>query len=206
MFLLLGKGIFLGLAITAPVGPINLLCIRRSLYHGWKIGLMTGLGAAVADTFFGAVAAFGLTAISDFLIAHQKTVELIGGVAFIVMGISLVRSKPHDPGITEIRTISPANAFTSSLLLTLHNPATVFAFLIAFAALKLNENSSSLTGAVIVTTGVFIGSALWWLSLSWVSSKVRSRISATTIHRINVGTGVLLVALSTVLLVKSFFL
>ena len=204
MFLLFGKGIFLGLAITAPVGPINLLCIRRSLYHGWKIGLMTGLGAAVADTFFGAVAAFGLTAISDFLIAHQKTVELIGGLAFIVMGISLIRSKPHDPGVTEIKTISPANAFTSSLLLTLHNPATVFAFLIAFAALKLNEDSSSHAGAAIVTAGVFFGSALWWLSLSWVSSKVRSRISPQTIHRINVGTGVLLVLLSVILLVKSF--
>ena len=205
MFLLFGKGIFLGLAITAPVGPINLLCIRRSLYHGWKIGLMTGLGAAVADTFFGAVAAFGLTAISDFLIANKKIVELIGGLAFIYMGVSLIRSRPHDPGVTEIKSISPFNAFSSSLFLTLHNPATIFAFLIAFAALKLNEDSSSVSGAVIVTAGVFLGSSLWWLSLSWVSSKIRSRISPAMIHKINVGTGVLLVLLSVILLVQSFF-
>lgn len=206
MILLFFKGIFLGLAITAPVGPINLLCIRRSLYHGWTIGLMTGLGAAVADTFFGAVAAFGLTTISDFLIANQKIVELIGGVAFIIMGVSLIRSKPQDPGVTEIKKISPANAFTSSLLLTLHNPATVFAFLIAFAAMKLNQDSSTLNGAIMITAGVFVGSSLWWLSLSWISSKIRSRISPKTIHQINVATGILLVVLSLGLLVKSFLL
>lgn len=198
------KGVFLGLAITAPVGPINLLCIRRSLHHGWKIGLMTGLGAAVADTFFGAIAAFGLTKISDFLIANQKTVELIGGGAFILMGISLLRSKQEDPGVTEIRKISPFHAFTSSLFLTLHNPATVFAFLIAFAALKLSEDSASYVGAIIVTLGVFIGSSSWWLSLSWISSKVRSRISPKTIHYINQGTGALLILLSVAILLKSF--
>lgn len=206
MILLFFKGVFLGLAITAPVGPINLLCIRRSLYHGWKIGLMTGLGAALADTFFGAVAAFGLTKISDFLIANQKIVELVGGAAFIFMGISLIRSKPQDPGVSEIKKISPFNAFTSSLLLTLHNPATIFAFLIAFAALKLNEDSSTHNGAIIVTLGVFIGSSLWWLSLSWISSKIRSRISPKTIHYINLGTGVMLVLLSVALLIKSFLL
>lgn len=198
------KGVFLGLAITAPVGPINLLCIRRSLHHGWKIGLMTGLGAAVADTFFGAIAAFGLTKISDFLIANQKTVELIGGGAFILMGISLLRGQQEDPGAPETRKISPFNAFTSSLFLTLHNPATIFAFLIAFAALKLSENSASYSGAIVVTSGVFIGSSSWWLSLSWISSKLRSRISPKTIHYINRGTGAMLILLSVAILLKSF--
>lgn len=201
MMALFFKGALLGLAITAPVGPINLLCIRRSLNHGPKIGFFTGLGAATADTFFGAVAAFGLTQISDFLTAHERALQIFGGGLFLVMGIQLIRSKPENPNLTEPKKLSSFKAYSSSLFLTLHNPATVFAFLLAFAGLKLTQETSTLTGASIATLGVFVGSSLWWLTLSWGSAKLRSRISPRTVHRINVTTGIMLVLFSFLLFV-----
>lgn len=203
MLILFLKGLILGIAITAPVGPINLLCIRRSLYHGQKAGVMTGLGAAIADTFFGAVAAFSLTRISDFLIAHQNTLQLIGALVFLVMGGLLLRSKLPANGDPEPKGLSSLEAFTSGLLLTLHNPTTVFAFLVAFAAVNLGENLS-LAGSTLATLGVFAGSTLWWITLSAISSKLRSKFSGVHIHRLNVGTGVLLLCCSVGLLYSAF--
>lgn len=203
MVILFLKGLILGIAITAPVGPINLLCIRRSLNHGRHIGFATGLGAAVADTFFGAVAAFSLTRISDFLIAHQNTLQFIGAVVFLVMGGLLLRSKLPVDGDPEPKAISPASAFTSGLLLTLHNPTTVFAFLVAFAAVNLGENLS-LPGSTLATFGVFAGSTIWWLTLSFLSAKLRSKFTKVHIHRLNLGTGVLLLCCSIGLLVSAF--
>ncbi len=193
MILLFLKGALLGLALTAPVGPINLLCIRRSLNHGAKIGFFTGLGAATADTFFGAVAAFGLTQISGFLTEYQRALQIFGGCVFTLMGISLIRSKKTETEGVEIKGLSPFKAYSSSLFLTLHNPATIFAFLIAFATLKLGEETSTILGASLATLGVFTGASLWWLTLSWGSAKLRSRISPAIIHKINVGTGILLI-------------
>ncbi len=201
MILLFLKGAFMGLAITAPVGPINLLCIRRSLSHGIKIGFFTGLGAATADTFFGAVAAFGLTQISGFLTTHERSLQIFGGLVFTAMGVSLIRSKALTTNSLEVKTLSPLKAYSSSLFLTLHNPATVFAFLIAFATLKLGEQTATLTGASIATLGVFFGSNLWWLTLSWGSAKLRSRISPETIHKVNVGTGIMLIVFASLLFI-----
>lgn len=201
MLILFLKGTFLGVAITAPVGPINLLCIRRTLHYGRKIGIFTGLGAATADTFFGAVAAFGLSRISSFLVEHQRSMEIIGAVVFIFMGISLLRAKVSGVTDSEKTTPSATKAFTTSLLLTLHNPATVFAFLVAFAAVKISDHPTLLEGSV-ATLGVFVGATLWWMVLSWGASVLRSKISAKTVHHLNLATGGILLVFAAFLVLK----
>lgn len=191
MLILFLKGLVLGIAITAPVGPINILCIRRSLNHGMKTGLLTGLGAAIADTFFGAVAAFSLTQVSDFLKDHQNALEFVGAGIFTVMGILLLRSRPPKETDPEPKKLSSFHAFSSGLLLTLHNPTTVFAFLVAFAAVNLGEHLS-FAGSTLATLGVFTGALAWWITLSGISSRLRSKFTRERIHKLNLATGILL--------------
>ncbi len=196
MFLLLCKGIFLGFAIAAPVGPINLLCMRRSLRYGQRIGLITGLGAALADTLYGAVAAFGLTAISDWFLTYQAYISLVGSFFFAALGIKIIKSPPmvaHPDG--EAAAPSAWRAFFSTLVLTLSNPTTVFSFLAAFAAVKLGTSSTegaNYIDATIATGGVFIGATLWWIFVSWISARFRTALTPKMIQRINMIAGVLL--------------
>lgn len=207
MIILFLKGAFLGLALAAPVGPINLLCMKRSLEQGRRAGLITGLGAATADTFYGSVAAFGLTVISDWLEAHKAPLSLVGGVFFFVLGISLIRSKTKTAADQDAN-LAPAalgfsaqKAYFSTLFLTLSNPTTVFSFLAAFAAIKLNTHDGDSVRpiyAVFATAGVFVGSMLWWTLLSWFSAKFKSSLNAQAVRRINIGAGVLLLIFSVI--------
>ncbi len=199
MLILFFKGAFLGLALAAPVGPINLLCMKRSLEQGQRVGLITGLGAATADSFYGSVAAFGLTFISSWLEAHRAYLSIVGGVFFFAIGISLLRKRAEER-VDEPQVLSGRTAYFTTLFLTLSNPATVFSFLAAFAAIKLNTYTGEevkLSYAALATAGVFVGSMLWWTFLSWISSRFRASLDARAIRRINIGAGVLLLIFAT---------
>ncbi len=179
------RGLLIGLAIAAPVGPIGLLCIRRSLSGGFSVGFMTGLGAAAADGVYGAIAAFGLTAVSSFLAAQQGWLRLAGGAALIVLGISIARKKPLADGAAAASSAAGlAGAFTQTFFLTLANPATILSFVAVFAGLGLGAVPSA-GGAAIVVAGVFLGSAAWWLFLSGVSAAMRQQIAPAAISWIN---------------------
>jgi threonine/homoserine/homoserine lactone efflux protein len=204
VFILFLKGAFLGLALAAPVGPINLLCMKRSLEQGRRTGLITGLGAATADTFYGSVAAFGLTFISDWLELYKAPLSLVGGVFFFVLGLSLIRSKASVE-IAADEKLSGRSAYFSTVLLTLSNPTTVFSFLAAFAAIKLNTHEGDRVRpvyAVFATVGVFVGSMIWWSFLSWVSAKFRASLTSRAVRRINVSAGVLLLVFATVIFLQ----
>lgn len=208
MLVLLAQGAALGFAISAPVGPINLLCMRRSLEHGKRIGFLTGLGAAVGDAFYGAVAAFGLTAISDFFVHYQSYFQLFGGVLFFAMGVKLLRTPAPNRDIEDtVKVLNGRTAFLSTLFLTMTNPATIIAFLTAFASIKfgVSEAAASIGASawldpLAITLGVFLGSAAWWLILSLMSAKFGTGLSARALTRINKGAGVLLIAFAAVLL------
>ena len=194
MLILFLKGALLGLALAAPVGPINLLCMKRSLEHGQRVGLITGLGAATGDTLYGAIAAFGLTFISDFLELYKAELSLVGGVFFLILGISLIRSKKVATAAAD-KPAPALNMYVSTVFLTLSNPTVVFSFLAAFAAIKLNTHDGDHIRpiyAVFATLGVFVGSMAWWTFLSWISARFRASIGPKAIHRINVGAGLLL--------------
>ncbi|CAK0770256.1 Lysine transporter LysE [Azospirillaceae bacterium] len=195
-FVVFFQGFILGLAIAAPVGPIGLLCIRRTLEHGPVVGFATGTGAAIADTIFGAVAAFGMTAAFDFLAGHQTGFRLVGGVFMIIIAIKTFRSP-------SINTIEPnkdldvaartaAGGFFTGLAFTLTNPATILAFIALFAGFGLGSNLGHFNAATLVF-GVFSGSASWWLTLSIGVALVRHRISDQGLTRISQGTAVALV-------------
>lgn len=186
------KGVAIGFSIAAPVGPIGVLCIRRSLRDGMAAGFAAGLGAATADAAYGAVAGFGLTAVSGFLIGQRFWIGLIGGAFLCYLGARAFLSRPASEAAPE-RIGSLASAYASTLLLTLANPATILSFAVIFAAFGLGATIDYPAASSLVL-GVFAGSALWWLILSGGTSLVRSRVSPAWMLAVNRVSGAVLIA------------
>ncbi len=170
------SGLIIGLSIAAPVGPIGVLCIRRTLAEGRIYGLISGLGAATADAFYGSIAGFGLTFISNILVGHQVWLHLIGGIFLCVLGIKTLLSKPAEKTVS-IRGNGFVTAYCSILLLTLTNPMTIISFAAIFTGLGLIGTAKNYLSAGILVFGVFIGSALWWLILSSGVSLFREKFN-----------------------------
>src|SRR6185437_2509448 len=198
---LFARGLVIGFAIAAPVGPIGMLVIRRTLAEGRLLGLLTGLGAAAADALYGCVGAFGLTFISGFLLGYASWTKLIGGAFLIYLGISTLRAKSSEEsaGTSNVRYVT---AFLSTMVLTLANPATILSFMAVFAGLGLGTKPGDYGAAGIVVAGVFIGSALWWLLLSGGVALVRHRLKPGTMKWINYGSGGFLAAFGVYALVS----
>ncbi|WP_158043787.1 LysE family translocator [Skermanella pratensis] len=185
------RGVLLGIAIAAPVGPIGLLCIRRTLQGGVLTGFATGLGAAVADGLFGAIAAFGVQAMTDWLAGHQTAFRLVGGTVMLLIAARAFTAQPHPREITrDIRTV--LGGFAVGLGLTLTNPITIFAFVAIFAGFGLGGELASDYEAAVLVLGVFLGSALWFLTLSGSVAMMRHMISDGVFRRINQTAAVLL--------------
>jgi threonine/homoserine/homoserine lactone efflux protein len=186
------KGIAVGFSIAAPVGPIGVLCIRRSLAEGSLMGLLTGLGAATADAAYGFVAAFGLTAVSIFLIDKQLWLSLIGGVFLCYLGIAtFLRLPPNDA--VSMAGGSQLAAYVSTFLLTLSNPTTILSFVAIFAGFGLGAYASYAAASAMVL-GVFLGSALWWIILSGSVGLLRSRLSRNRMQWVNRISGTMILA------------
>jgi threonine/homoserine/homoserine lactone efflux protein len=180
----LAKGLGLGLAIAAPVGPIGLLCIRRSLTQGQWMGLATGLGAATADGFYGGIAAFGLTALSDLLVNQAHWLGLVGGLFLCYLGITTLRSKPAAEA-APLSSRGLLGAYGSTFLLTLTNPATILSFIVIFAGLGLVNPEQDWLSSLVIVIGVFLGSALWWVCLSWGVTFFRQRLTLSRLIWLN---------------------
>jgi threonine/homoserine/homoserine lactone efflux protein len=190
---LLLKGLAIGLAIAAPVGPIGLLCIRRSLAQGRLAGFVTGLGAAVADGVYGAIGAFGITAISALLVDQQRWLALAGGMFLIWLGIAGMRRAPASEAASPSRNARDlAGYFFSTFALTLTNPATILSFAAVFAGLGLG-GTGSVGAALIMIAGVFLGSAAWWLFLSGAVGWLRTRLGPDLLVWINRLSGLILI-------------
>src|SRR5579863_2839436 len=187
------RGLVIGFAIAAPVGPIGMLVIRRTLSDGRLLGLLTGLGAAVADALYGCVGAFGLTFISSLLMGYAVWTKLIGGAFLCYLGVMTFRATPKQNGANASK-VRYATAFFSTLLLTLTNPATILSFMAVFAGLGLGTNGGNYGAARIVVAGVFAGSAVWWLLLSGGVALVRHKLKPDTMRWINYGSGAFLFA------------
>jgi threonine/homoserine/homoserine lactone efflux protein len=159
------KGLLIGFSIAAPVGPIGLLCIQRTVAYGRRSGLVTGLGAATADGLYGAVAAFGLTAISGFLVGQQFWFRLIGGIFLVYLGAKTFLSKTAEKAASSGHK-SLFKDYGSTVFLTITNPMTILSFAAVFAGLGLANAGGGRTSAALMVAGVVLGSALWWLALS----------------------------------------
>ena len=178
------KGLFIGIAIAAPVGPIGILCIQRSLAGGRLHGLVSGLGAASADAVYGSVAAFGLTFVSTLLSQQQAWIRLLGGLFLCVLGIRTFRRKP-DAQPSAAQTAGNLTAYASTFFLTLTNPLTILSFAAVFAGLGLSSGNPHYAAAVFLVLGVFLGSAIWWLFLSTTAGTIRKKIEANLLAWIN---------------------
>jgi threonine/homoserine/homoserine lactone efflux protein len=189
---LAARGLALGLSIAAPVGPIGLLCIRRTLAQGRAAGLLSGLGAATADAVYGSGAAFGLTAVSDMLVTHRAALGLAGGLFLVYLGVKTALARPSSLGASPA-ALSGAGAYASTFVLTLANPMTIISFAAAFTALGLGQTGGAAGGAALVA-GVFGGSALWWLTLSAVVARVGRGLGPGALAWVNRASGLVIMA------------
>jgi len=167
-------------------------------------GLASGLGAATADGFYGLVAGFGLTAISSLLIEQRNWLALSGGAYLCYLGVKTLRSKPAEMR-GDIENINLWSAYLSTLFLTLTNPVTILSFVAIFAGLGLvTGDGSNYAAALSLVAGVFLGSGVWWLTLSGVVNFFRHRFNARSLVWINRLAGVILVGYAVVALISGF--
>jgi threonine/homoserine/homoserine lactone efflux protein len=194
------KGLVIGFAIAVPVGPIGVLCIRRTLLNGAVSGLASGMGAALADASYGAVAAFGLTALSGFMQHYAPWIQGAGGFFLLYLGLSTLLKKPrsaaeisdaqrHLHGLREV-----ARDFASTFLLTLTNPATILSFIAIFAGIGLvtAEGKPDYALSASMVAGVFAGSLVWWCVLAGGIGLLRHRLDAKALRLTNFVSGIIL--------------
>lgn len=194
MIVLFTKAICIGLAIAAPVGPIGLLCINRSLHHGFLIGLMTGCGAAIADGIYGAIAAFGITSVSHFLISYQTPIRLIGGIFLIYLSIKIFfqNATYHLPK-KDLRG-SYWGSLLSAFFLTITNPMTILSFVAIFSGIaNLNYLKNTYFAASLFVLGIILGSFIWWVILSSsIASFLKRKMNTRLLGIINIFSGFIL--------------
>ena len=187
------RGLIIGFSIAAPVGPIGVLCIRRTLADGRTSGFLSGLGAATADALYGCVAGFGLTVISGFLVDQRFWIQLIGGFFLLALGIKTLRTVPAERAAAASGT-GLAASYASTLLLTLTNPMTILSFAGIFAALGVADTGGDFSAAALLVLGVFVGSAAWWLLLSGGVGLLREKLSSGVLRWTNRLSGAILLA------------
>jgi len=188
------RGLIIGFSIAAPVGPIGVLCIRRTIAYGLLSGLVSGLGAASADAIYGAVAAFGLTFVSGFLINQQIWLRVIGGLFLCYLGIRTFYALPAEDLEEAPRGKGLLGDYASTFILTLTNPLTILSFAAIFAGFGLADADLGRFTAVAMVVGVFLGSAGWWLLLSGGTNLFRRRFNTTALRWVNRVSGAIITA------------
>ena len=189
-FLLLAliKGVFVGIVIALPVGPVGVLCVRRTIFEGPTFGFVSGMGAAIADTIFGVIAGAGLTVLRDFLLAYQNWFGVVGGVFLLYLGFHALWWPPTDHETRPLSDERRVRVFFSTFVLAVTNPVTILAFTAIFAQVGMAD--AGLFGITALVIGVFVGSLLWWLGLSfglfWVQ-RLSGAIHLEWLNRISGG-------------------
>ena len=190
--LLILKALVLGFSLAAPVGPIGLLVINRTIRKGRLYGFISGMGAAFADGIYGCIAGFGFSVITNFLIQHSNVIKPIGCIMMCLVGLKTFLSKTHFHQIKVKDSKNLIGAFTSVFFLTLSNPITILFFVALFSGLGLHISDNNFSIFLFIT-GVLLGSATWWLILSGITGSIRHKISEHTIGIINKVSGTALI-------------
>jgi threonine/homoserine/homoserine lactone efflux protein len=188
------RGVILGIMIAAPVGPIGLLCMRRTIQRGLVVGFSTGFGAAFADAFFAAIAAFGVAQITEWMQEYNHQIHIIGGVFILIAALHSWFDKPRPLGPKiEIKVGSAIRALISGFGITLTNPLTLFGTLAVVAAFGESHDHWE---ALTLVSGVFLGSTAWWITLSGGISLIRHHFTENTIMLVNRITALFLAAIA----------
>ena len=188
------RGLAIGFGIAAPVGPIGVLCIRRTLTDGRAVGFAAGLGAATADALYGAVAAFGLTLVSSALVGQRLWLQAAGGLFLCYLGVRTWMAAPASATAAPGRGRGLISAWASTFALTLTNPTTILSFVAIFAGLGLGAGVGGYRFATLMVLGVFVGSAFWWLLLSAGVGFFRSAVTPERLRWVNRGAGTIITA------------
>lgn len=170
------KSLILGISVSAPVGPIGLLCIQRTLTRGKLAGFLTGFGAVTANLIYASIAAFGFSVVSVFLIEQELYLKIFGSVFLFYLGIKTLLKKPADTA-AKLDGETLASMYLSTFLLMITNPSTIFNFIAMFTGLGFDQDSSSLATTLSLISGVFVGTSIWWLFLSSVVSRFKNKIT-----------------------------
>jgi len=175
----LALGFIVGFPIALSPGPIFFLVLRRTLARGWRSGLVSGLGVATGDATYAALAAFGIAAVTTFLLAERRWIGLTGGIAIALIGLRSLRQRPlpdPPPQAGEGKNNRLASAYGSILLLTLSNPSTILSFTAVFAGLGIHV-AGGWSPALALVVGVWLGSLAWWVVLIGLASRLRERLT-----------------------------
>jgi len=192
----LARGLAVGFTVAAAVGPISLLTIRRTIAHGRLYGLVSGMGVALADATYGGIAAFGLTAVTSVLVGARVALGLIGGIFLVWLAIRTITARPAERAAETDDRPGLAAAFLSIYGLTMTNPMTILSFAGIFAGLGLAGHGGA--EAALLTVGVFLGSSLWWVGLTAVVGRLRTRLTPAILVWINRVSGAVLLVFGAV--------
>lgn len=203
---LIASGFIIGIAVAAPIGPINLMAIRNTLSHGFGAGVFTGTGAVLGDGTFAVFAAFGITAVSQFVIGYAVWIQAIGGIILIATGLHIMRSPPDLAGDAAAPPRSrPLALVGATYVLTITNPATMMGFIAIFGGVgNLVSKPGDYAGATAMVTAVMLGSFAWWLFVSWLASLLRERLAARALRYVNWGSGAVIVLFGLAIFVRLF--
>jgi threonine/homoserine/homoserine lactone efflux protein len=190
------RGLAIGFAVAFALGPIGLLVIRRTLERGWAYGFLSGVGVATADAAYGAIAAFGLTALTELLVGIDRLLGIVGGIVLVVMAVRALRVALASPGVEQAaraetsRLEHPAAAYASMVALTLTNPATILSFAALFASIGAGTGGPA--GAAAVVAGVFLGSVAWWAVLTGAVAALRARLTPRVVRGLNIAAALII--------------
>ena len=185
------KGLIIGFAMAVPIGPLGIMCIRKTLAEGHSHGLIIGLGGATADSLFGSIAAFGLTFVSDAIASQEFWLRLAGGALLLFLGIRTLRLKRKEPMIPFVNK-GLLGSYVSAFVLALTNPLTIFAFVAVFAAFGLGHRLTIISACILIV-GVFAGSCLWFLALGFIATFFRKKLDSGGLRWVNRISGFLLI-------------
>ena len=205
-FWLLIKGMLMGLLVSAPLGPVGVLCIQRTINRGVKSGFISGIGAASADTFYAIIAVLGLGFVIDFIKTEKYWIQLIGALLIMLFAVKIFYTNPA----VEIRNkrnkkSKPLEEFLSVFFVTLSNPAVFFAFIAFFAWFNVVSEEASLLSAFILIGGIFTGAIIWWYTLSAVINKYRRKIRLKNIWWLNKIMGIIVFICGVITIIELYF-
>ncbi len=197
-------GIFIGLIMAAPIGPVNIICIRRAMTKGPMNSYIVGQGAALADGLFGALAAFGLTGLTKIINSYNGMLQIAGAIALIIIGIKLWFSHPHVDDIEDTFK-DRLKAAAGTFLLTITNPLTILGFVAIFIGLGFGDMGDSIVNAAFISLGILIGSSLWWGIISYGSARISKALSDHHLENINKLSASILFVFSLVTFYRNLF-
>ena len=203
------EGFLLGLAISIPVGPMSFVCINKTLSSGKMHGFIAGLGIATADSFYAAIAAFGMTALSSLLMEHQFWLNVIGGIFLAFIGTKAIFKKTEDLKFQKLKQkdgMGFIRSYFTTLVITVSSPATIFLFISVFTIMgvDLSGGDKSFFSASVAVIGFFLGSILWWILLIYTAHFIGNKINYKAFNLINKISGLIIYCFSCFILLKAF--